>query len=175
MRYAYIDSDTQAVMTSTEIPETVSMYWTFNEDVDPNQLAVNPTGELVLLPELKQNPWQEWDFSTNSWIDTRANEEKTRVLNRARNYASMTRTDFIIACANAQILSLEDAKIAVKGDIPPALQTLIDSLPPENKIEAEIRWVGANMIERNDPLILMFAQQLQITDEQLDVIFGITI
>lgn len=175
MRYAYIDSETRAIMTSTEIPETVSMFWTFNEDADPNQLAVNNEGELVLLTETRQYPWQEWDFSTNSWIDTRTEEEKTRVLNRARNYASMTRTDFIIACANAQILSIEDAKIAVRGDIPTALQPLIDSLPVDKQVEAEIRWTGANLIERNDPLILMFAQQLQITDEQLDMIFGITI
>lgn len=71
MRYAYVDSETQTITTSSVIPDTVSMYWEFDDDVDVNALAINPEGEMVQIESARKYPWQEYDFTEQKWYDPR--------------------------------------------------------------------------------------------------------
>jgi len=174
MRYGYIDPDTQAVMTSSEEPINTTMWWHIADDVDPNQLTVDPNGDMISLSEIRSYPWQEWNFADQAWIDTRPEDEKARVLSRVRQHSSMSRTDFVIAVTNLGILTVEDAVFAVKGEIPTSLNILFEDLSVSEQIEAKIRWAGATIIERMNPLILIFAEKLGLTEEQLDSLFGVS-
>jgi len=164
-----------AIMTSSEEPTNTTMWWPIEDGVDPNQLTVDPNGDMVLLTDSRPNPWQEWDFANGVWIDTRPDDEKARVMERVRQAATMSRTDFVVAVTGLGILTPSDAILAVKGEIPASLDLLFEDLSSSEQLEARIRWAGATIIERMNPFILNFAAKLEMSDDQLDSIFGVNI
>lgn len=71
MRYAYVDSETQTITSSSEIPDNITMYWEFDDDVDVNALAIDPLGEMVQIASARKYPWEEYDFTEQKWYDPR--------------------------------------------------------------------------------------------------------
>lgn len=171
-RYAFIDPETQSFMISSEIPPSVGFWTEVAPDTDPNALAVDSAGEIIILPAPRDYPWQEPD-GHGGWLDVRTPHEKTVALDLARRQSKLSRIDFLIAAKNAGLISEADAESAAESRIPPSMLPLFESLSAEDQFEAKIRWKAATIIERMNPLIVQWASVLGVTDEQLDALFNI--
>lgn len=86
----------------------------------------------------------------------------------------MSRIDFVLACASNDILTHAEAIIAVDGGFPAAFQAIIDGMThADEKFEAEIRWRGATVIDRTNPLIINMAASIFMDEWSLDLLFGV--
>lgn len=67
------------------------------------------------------------------------------------------------------LISETEALAAVKtGEIPAAMQVILDQVPPESKFDAEMLLSGATEFKRSNPLVATFAAALGWTDTQTD-------
>ena len=173
-RYAFIDPEIRTFVISSEVPDTVGFWSEVSPDVDPNALAVSSTGEIIVMPVARQYPWQEPD-GAGGWTDTRNEDEIAHARVLARNQASLSRIEFLLAAKNAGLITEADAEAAAESKIPPSMLPLFDAMTPEQQFEAKIRWKAATIIERMNPFILQWAGILGVTDEQLDALFNVTI
>ena len=137
--------------------------------------------EFVALPP-KPGPWAQ--FNDGAWVDPRTASdiamEAQAVLYAARSAASMDKSELLIAMATLGILTPQDAEIAAGGAIPPTIQGVLDTLPPEvfpdeARMVARIKWASDNVISRVNPVIVLAATALGVTDEQMDQIFGVVV
>ncbi len=128
------------------------------EDGDPVRKPTSP-GE-----------WAVWDYVSKRWLDPRNPETE---LASARAAASMSRSDFVLATIRARIIQPSDAGPAARGEIPPSLTSMFDSLPSDLQTEAIVRWGAATVIERNNPVLEVISQAMGLTAEGLDALFGI--
>lgn len=79
---------------------------------------------------------------------------------------------FFQQLAIQNIISKEDALNAVKtGFIPNALQSIIDTMPEENKFAAEMLLSGATIFQRNHPLTDAIGQTYGMSPTQIDEFF----
>lgn len=131
----------------------------------------------VNIPEGRPGPENYWIFDPveQEWFDGRTESEILAQHIARRNTATLSRIDFLIAAKNAGLISESDAEAAAESQIPPSMSPLFASLSPADQFEARIRWKAATIIERMNPLILQWASILGVTDQQLDVLFGIGI
>ena len=93
-------------------------------------------------------------------------------LTQWRETATATRKNFCIACASAGILTPEGAIEAAKGNWPTGFESSISSLTQEEQLEVKIDWATTPVISRNHPVIALLASQLDMTEEQVDTLFG---
>ena len=98
----------------------------------------------------------------------------------AREAASLDKSDLLIRMVMAGMLPSDDAEIAAGGVIPPTIQAALDELPPEvfppeAQMVARIKWRSDNVISRVNPVIVLAAAALGVTDEQMDAIFDVRI
>ena len=105
----------------------------------------------------------------------RSDPDPGQVLADLRAAATMTRSDFLLAAIGAGIIQPSDAGPAARGEIPPSLAPVFESLPEPVRIEAIVRWGAATMIERMNPILAALAQAMQINAAQLDAMFGIEV
>lgn len=91
-----------------------------------------------------------------------------------RAAASMTRANLVLAAITAGIIPVADAGPAARGEITPSIQALIDQLPPEQQLEAVVRWAASTVIDRTNPILTALAASMGLTDVQLDQLFGLT-
>lgn len=134
-------------------------------------------GTITPLPT-KPGEWAEWDGET--WIDPRTPGDIQAALYAAREATSLDKSDLLIRMATAGMLPPEDAEIAAGGIIPPTIQTALDALPVgvfplEAQMVARIKWRSDNVISRVNPVIVLAAAALGVTDEQMDAVFGVRI
>lgn len=142
------------------------------EEIDANALYVKD-GQIKVRPPRPQ-PWLSFDPETETWIDPRTIDDWTSELYALRSVASMSRVDFVIRCVAAEVLSREDGLTAASGQVPPSLQAIIEGIPNENeKFEAAIRWASATVIDRTNPLIIIMATFIGVSEWMLDDLFGI--
>lgn len=106
-------------------------------------------------------------------VPVRSEPDPAQVLAERRAAASMSRSDFLLASIGAGIIQPSDAGPAARGEIPPSLMPVFEDLPPAVQIEAIVRWGAATMIERTNPILAALAEAMQITEAQLDALFGI--
>ncbi len=156
-----IDHDSQDLIAP--VPEGVSddtHYW---------------TGENFAVYPPRPGDWGVWTGA--EWVDPRTPEdlaaEATARLHTARDRASMTRLQFALTAAMAGIIPPEDAPAAARGDIPPSMTAAFAALPPADRLVAETVWAGATVIDRLNPVLLMFAEAMEITDAQMDAMFRV--
>lgn len=90
-----------------------------------------------------------------------------------RAKASLPRAEFLLRCVSVGILTQQEALVAAGGGIPESFAAFINEWSPEYVFEAQLRWAALTQVDRLNPLITMLAAQRGITDEQLDVIFGL--
>lgn len=126
----------------------------------------------VTFPE-KPGDWAVFDYDIKAWIDPRTPADLAAELDQHRQSANMTKIDFLLAVTAAKVISKEDAIAASKGEIPSSMSSIIETMTPAQQFEAKIRWGAATTINRMDPFINQWATVLEITDDQLDTIFGI--
>ncbi|UFW75514.1 XkdW family protein [Bradyrhizobium sp. WU425] len=79
---------------------------------------------------------------------------------------------FFQQLAAESIVSKEEALSAVRvGEIPPALQMLIDGMPAEQQFAATMIVSGATVYDRNHPLTAQIGAAYGWTDSQIDAFF----
>lgn len=92
----------------------------------------------------------------------------------AREGASLSKTDFAIALMGAGLITSAEANAWLSsGTLPSAASTALASIPTAQRTEAELRFRGANEIDRTNPLISILAAGASLTDAQVDALFGI--
>jgi len=89
-----------------------------------------------------------------------------------RKTAFLYRRDFCIALKRAGVLSAAQAIQAAKGDWPQAFTSALAQLPQDAQEEAEIEWAAVQEIRRNHPMIALLGSAANMTDEQIDALFG---
>lgn len=139
------------------------------------------TGEFIPIPE-KPGAWAEWNGT--DWTDTRTAEsmaaEARAQLYAMRERTSLDKSTLLIRMAMAGMLPADEAEIAAGGVIPPTIQAALDALPPEvfppeAQMIARIKWRSDNVISRVNPVIVLAAAALGVTDEQMDAIFDVQV
>lgn len=86
--------------------------------------------------------------------------------------ASITRRQLLIALAQMEIISGEEALAAAKtGAVPTAVQAVFDNMQPADKLAAEITWASMSVAERANPLVAALAQANGMTDAEIDDFF----
>lgn len=95
------------------------------------------------------------------------------ILVKKRAETSVTKAEFCKTLKQAGILPRVEAVEAVKGNWPNTFATVLSGLSEDAQFDAEVEWVSAKVVHRMHPLILMIAGTLDMTDEQVDALFGI--
>lgn len=79
---------------------------------------------------------------------------------------------FFQQLAVAGVITQAEALAAVKtGDIPAALDSIVQSLPPEDAFNAEMLLSGATIFDRSHPMTAALAVAMGWTTEQLDALW----
>lgn len=132
------------------------------------------------VQDIPPRPADHLTWSGRAWIDARTPAERQAALYAAREATTLDKSDLLIRMTLAGLLPAEDAEIAAGGVIPPAIQAALDALPAEvfpadAQLVARIKWRSDNIISRTNPVIVLAAVVLGITDDQLDEIFSVAI
>lgn len=122
--------------------------------------------------------WARWNGT--EWFDPRTAADVQAALYAAREATTLDKSTLLIRMAMAGMLPAEDAEIAAGGVIPPTIQAALDALPPEvfppeAQMIARIKWRSDNVISRVNPVIVLAAAALGVTDEQMDAIFDVQV
>lgn len=89
-----------------------------------------------------------------------------------RGTAKISKAEFILGLILLEILTLDDAIGASRGNWPTALAGFLDYLTPEQSAQVQIEWATRTTIGRMDTYVLVLGSYLSLTDAQLDGIFG---
>jgi hypothetical protein len=93
-------------------------------------------------------------------------------LNDWRASSALTKTQFIMACVAAGILTSAEAVAVGRGDWPSAMSGFLIYLSEEQAIEVQIEWAAQMNIRRTNVFVLLLGSWLQYSDAQLDALFG---
>lgn len=103
-----------------------------------------------------------------------ATRDPTSVLAEKRASASMTRGDFLIAVAALGIITEAVAEEAADGSWPTAFNAFLSGLTGPERIAAKATWADGGNVRRTNPILLLIAADRQVSDAQLDALFGIS-
>ena len=111
--------------------------------------------------------WDVWedDAPAPSPEEVRAAWRSTRALSRA---------EFCTAAFRAGKMTAAEAIAAAKGETPALFESALSRLPPADQDEARILWAGLGVVDRNHPLVALAAWAADMTDEEVDALFGWT-
>ena len=170
MIFVFLDPDTNLMTTASVEPEGVDAIAVVDEIFDINSVYISD-GQLLPVPPAP-SVFHWFDPSAGLWVDDRSPAD---ALAAARAAANMSRSDFVLAIKNSGLvdMSIAEAGQAARGEIPAPFEAIIATLPAGMQLEAVVRWSGATMIERSNPILAVLAEALSITDAQLDALFGI--
>ena len=101
-------------------------------------------------------------------IDIIVNDQKRR--ENWRKATQLDKTQFLRSVRKHGVISTEEAKVAAKGDIPDFLLSAFESL--EDPDDAEIVWASTTRVHRNHELIEAIRVAKEMTEEEIDQIFG---
>ena len=101
-------------------------------------------------------------------IDIIVNDQKRR--EDWRKAAQLDKTQFLRSVRKHGVLSTEEAKEAAKGNMPDFLLSAFESL--EDPDDAEIVWASTTNVNRNHALIEAIRVAKEMTEEEIDQIFG---
>ncbi|MBV6637032.1 MAG: hypothetical protein KI788_14145 [Mameliella sp.] len=104
-----------------------------------------------------------------------AEAKAEQALTEARAGAVLSRTEFALASQAAGIITKTEATAWLAGGtIPAAAAAALAFIPDQTeRDEAEIRFIGAQQIDRTNPIISLLQAHLSLTDGEVDALFGI--
>lgn len=140
----------------------LAMFDVFKVETDPQPAIDHKTQRFTLSePTLVDGTWRRtWTVTDIPLADLRAG-------------AALTRLDFLNKLAAEGVLTDADAIQGAKGDWPTAMATFLDYLTPAQARDAQIEWATADTIRRMHPFVLSLGSWLEMTDEQVDSLFGV--
>ncbi|TJZ86165.1 hypothetical protein [Paracoccus hibiscisoli] len=121
----------------------------------------------------RPGPWARWQGV--EWIDPRTPSDMQAALYAARDATFLDKSDLLTRMFLAGLFDAENVLIASQGEIPPTLEPALQSMPAEAQVIARIKWRSDTVISRVNPVIVLAAAALGVTDEQMDAIFGVTV
>lgn len=133
----------------------------------------DPPGDWLEVPDQDLGDLSGWVVQEGELV--RSPNWGSDQLSKARATASLSKADLLIRLATYGILSPMDAQQAASGGIPPSMEVMLESLPPEAQMAARIKWAADNEISRNHPVIVMAAYAMGLSDELVDEIFEIEV
>lgn len=184
MIFTIYDESTGLIQSRLDAPDIETLllnvpdgFSFFTGDLEPSRWYFDSTGQALPLPP-RPGPWAAWNGS--EWVDPRTSADVQAALYAARAATSLDKSTLLIRMAMAGMLPPEDAEIAAGGVIPPTIQAALDALPPEvfppeAQMIARIKWRSDNVISRANPVIVLAAAALGVTDEQMDAIFDVQV
>lgn len=89
-----------------------------------------------------------------------------------RRGARLSKAEFVLGLIMLEILTLDDAISASRGEWPSALSGFLDYLTPQQAAQVQIEWATRAVIGRVDTYVLVLASYLNLTDAQVDTLFG---
>ena len=96
------------------------------------------------------------------------------VLAQKRAAATLPRDQFLIAVADMGIITEAVAEEASTGAWPSAFDTFLSGLTVAQRITAKATWADGGDVRRNNPILALIAEDQEVTDAQLDTLFGIS-
>lgn len=117
--------------------------------------------------------WAAWNGQ--EWIDPRTPADLQAAIYAARDATVLDKSDLLTRMFLAGIFDATNILIASQGEIPPSLEPALQSMPAEAQVIARIKWRSDNVISRVNPVIVLAAAALGVTDEQMDAIFEVRI
>jgi len=94
-------------------------------------------------------------------------------LDRARAAATLPREAFLIGCVAAGIITEAEAEEAADGSWPSSFNAFLAGMNGSQRIEAKALWASRAEVRRDSPLLALVAANKNMTDAQLDTLFGI--
>ena len=157
----------------TAYPESISSAQLAAHDVYRVTTQAKPDtteGEVAELGDPTQGESGRWvrEWTVRPKTQAELDAERTAW----RNTAFLYRRDFCIALKRTGVLSAAQAIQAAKGDWPQAFTSALAQLPQDAQEEAEIEWAAVQEIRRNHPMIALLGSAANMTDEQIDALFG---
>jgi len=100
-------------------------------------------------------------------------ETEEEYLNRLSSTPTLSRGDFLVACVNAGIITEEAADIAAEGKWPQEFDSFLSGLSRDQRIRAKALWVDSTEVRRDSTLLQEIAENLGVSPEQVNALFGI--
>lgn len=94
-------------------------------------------------------------------------------LSIARKSAKLSKSEFILACVGAGILTDAEALDVGRGGWPVAMNDFLDHLTPDQALSVQLEWASVNDIHRTNVFVMTLGSWLEISDTDLDTLFGI--
>lgn len=84
----------------------------------------------------------------------------------------ITRRQLLLILPKVGVITAQEALAAAQtGAVPATIQSYFALLSDDDRLAAEITWATMSICERQNPLVLGLAAQLNLTDEQVDDFF----
>jgi hypothetical protein len=147
------------------------------DPIDTNNWLI-PGGCVTKKPEIRENYSAKWDGSKWIYIKNEIKTDNVRAnlppdLATIRKTFSVSRAYFCNALADFEILTDEESISSALGNWPESFKGFLDYLNPRQKRDAQITWAAAATVERMHEFVLLLAWWKNISEEDLDKIFGI--
>jgi len=95
-------------------------------------------------------------------------------LEQKRAAAKLPRDQFLIAVAAMGVITEAVAEEASTGAWPSAFDTFLSGLTVAQRITAKATWADGGDVRRTNPILALIAADQEVTDAQLDTLFGIS-
>lgn len=143
------------------------------EGEHPELSFLGDDGEVAEIPEAPEGDFWVFDIPSRAWVDPRSRAELTQLLYEARERTVLDKSELLTRMFMGGLLSIEDVEVAGEGRIPPSIEPALAMLPPEAQVIARIKWRNDAVISRSNPVIVLAAAALSLSEEQLDLLFGV--
>ena len=91
-----------------------------------------------------------------------------------RETANITRAEFLNAAEAAGIITEAVAEEAADGSWPSSFDAVVSVLPASERVNAKATWADGGNVRRNNTTLSLLQSALNLTDAQLDALFGIS-
>ena len=140
-------------------------YWQTTNEPSPSIIDAYPEGTV----EVPLKPSSDHDWQNGEWVYV---EPVIDPREKWRTSAMLTKTEFVMACVGAGILTQAEAVTVGRGDWPSAMSGFLSYLTQEQAISVQIEWAAQAEISRMNVFVLSLGSWLEMTDAQLDALFG---
>lgn len=131
--------------------------------------------EIRLMPDAPPGDHWRFDIPSEQWVDPRSAEDRQEAIYAARAATQIDKAELLNRMLVDGRFSSEDFRIASRGDVPPALQPILDEMTETARLIAENKWRNDMVISRMNPVILLMAHAMNLTPEDMDALFGVVL
>lgn len=94
-------------------------------------------------------------------------------IRKIREGSKLSKSEFVLACVDAGILTDAEALDVGRGGWPVAMNDFLDHLTPDQALSVQLEWASVNDIHRTNVFVMTLGSWLEISEADLDELFGI--